>query len=58
MKDGSRVDKRTKLIIKYRKMKVRRKEEAENETIYHLSKDNKKFVLQCIPNVRTIGLAY
>ena len=58
MKDGSRVDKRTKLIIKYRKMKVRRKEEAENETIYHLTKYNKKFVLRCIPNVRTIGIKY
>jgi DNA-directed RNA polymerase I, II, and III subunit RPABC1 len=58
MKDESRVDKRTKLIIKYRKMKIRRKEENENDTTYYLSKGNKKFVLQCIPNVRTIGIKY
>jgi len=52
------IEKRAKLIIKYRKMKVRKKEKNEDIIKYSLVKDDKKYVMQCISNQRNVGIAY
>ncbi|MBC8223454.1 restriction endonuclease [Candidatus Bathyarchaeota archaeon] len=52
------IEKRAKLIIKYRKMRVRKREKNEDIIKYSLLKDDKKYVMQCISNQRNVGIAY
>jgi DNA-directed RNA polymerase subunit H len=57
--EKSNVEKRAKLIIKYRKMKVSKKEvDEENNTNYYLLKNNRPHILQCIEGERVIGIAF
>jgi DNA-directed RNA polymerase subunit H (RpoH/RPB5) len=57
--ETSNIEKRAKLLIKYRKMKVRKKEVDEaNNTNYYLMKDDEKNILQCITGERVIGIAF
>ena len=58
-KEKSNTEKRAKLIIKYRKMKVKKKEiDEENKTNYYLLKNNQPQILQCITGERVIGIAF
>lgn len=53
------IEKRAKLVMKYRKMKVRKKEvDEDNNTNYHLVKNNETSILQCITGERVIGIAF
>jgi DNA-directed RNA polymerase subunit H (RpoH/RPB5) len=53
------IEKRAKLIIKHRKMKVRKKEvDDDNNTNYYLLRNNEKSILQCITGERVIGIAF
>ena len=51
------IEKRAKLIIKYRKMKVRKKETNGDLITYRLTKGGKKYVMQCVCNQRNVGIA-
>ena len=57
VKNETDIEKRAKLIIKYRKMKVREKEKNEDITTYRLTKGGKKYVMQCVCNQRNVGIA-
>lgn len=57
--ENTEVEKRFKLIRKYRKMKVKKKEvDEDNKTNYYLLRNNKKIILQCITGERVIGIAF
>ncbi len=58
VKNESDIEKRAKLIIKYRKMKVRKKEKNGDLTTYRLTKGGKKYIMQCVCNQRNVGIAY
>lgn len=58
VKNETAIEKRAKLIIKYRKMKIRKKEKNGDLTTYRLTKGGKKYVLQCVCNQRNVGIAY
>jgi DNA-directed RNA polymerase subunit H (RpoH/RPB5) len=52
-------EKRAALIIKYRDMTVDSVEkDEENKIIYRLSKDDKKYLMEILLNLKTIGIAY
>ena len=57
VKNETAIDKRAKLIIKYRKMKVRKKEENGDLITYRLTKGGKKYIMQCVCNQRNVGIA-
>jgi DNA-directed RNA polymerase subunit H (RpoH/RPB5) len=51
-------EKRAALILKYRNLKID-KEEREGDIItYYLSRGEQKFVMLCLINQKTIGIAY
>ena len=52
------IEKRAKLIIKYRNMRVTKNEKNGDIITYHLSKDGKEYVMQGIGNQNNIGIAY
>ncbi len=52
------VEKRASLIIKYRKLKVNRKEKEEDKTTYFLSRGASNYVFLCVAGQRTIGISY
>ncbi len=52
------VEKRAALIIKYRKLKVRKKEREGDRIIISLSRGDVKYVLLCVTGQRNIGIAY
>ena len=54
----STVEKRASLVIKYRKLKVNKKEEEGDKTTYFLSRGDSNPVFLCIVGQRTIGIAY
>ena len=57
--EKTEIEKRAKLVIKYRKMKVRKKEvDEDNNTNYYLLRNNEKIILQCITGERVIGIAF
>jgi DNA-directed RNA polymerase subunit H len=57
-KKDTEIEKRAKLIIKYREMKIRKKEQNGDIVTYHLVKGGKKYLMQCISNQKNIGIAY
>lgn len=59
MSKGTTVEeKRAALILKYRNLKID-SEEREGDTItYYLSRGEQKFVMLCLINQKTIGIAY
>ena len=52
------VEKRAALIIKYRKLKVRKKEREGDRITISLSRGDVKYVLLCVAGQRNIGIAY
>jgi len=54
----STVEKRASLIIKYRKLKVNRKEKEGDKTTYFLSRDASNPIFLCVAGQRTIGISY
>ena len=52
------VEKRASLIIKYRKLKVNRKEKEGDKTPYFLSRGASNHVFLCLAGQRTIGISY
>ena len=57
-KSKSAVEKRASLLIKYRKLKVKKKEKEGDKTIYFLSRGDSNLIFLCIVGQRTIGIAY
>ena len=54
----STVEKRAALIIKYRKMRVKKKEKEEDKITYFLSQGTSNPIFLCIANQKTIGIGY
>jgi DNA-directed RNA polymerase subunit H (RpoH/RPB5) len=54
----SNVEKRASLLIKYRKLKVKKKEKEEDKTTYFLSRGDSNQIFLCIVGQRGIGIAY
>lgn len=54
----SNVEKRASLLIKYRKLKVKKKEKEEDKTTYFLSRGDSNIIFLCIVSQRGIGIAY
>ena len=54
----STVEKRAALIIKYRKMRVKKKEKEEDKITYFLSRGTSNPIFLCIANQKTIGIGY
>ncbi len=54
----STVEKRASLLIKYRKLKVKKKEKEGDKTTYFLSRGDSNLIFLCIVGQRTIGIAY
>jgi len=54
----STVEKRASLVIKYRKLKVNKKETEGDKTTYFLSRGASNYVFHCIVDQKTIGIAY
>lgn len=54
----STVEKRASLVIKYRKLKVNKKETEGDKTTYFLSRSASNYVFHCIVGQKTIGIAY
>jgi DNA-directed RNA polymerase subunit H (RpoH/RPB5) len=54
----STVEKRAALIIKYRKMKIKKKEKDGNKITYFLSRGTSNPLFLCIANQKTIGIGY
>ena len=57
-KSMSAVEKRASLLIKYRKLKVKKKEKEGDKTTYFLSRGDSNPIFRCIVGQRTIGIAY
>jgi len=54
----STVEKRASLIIKYRKLKLNKKEKEGNKSTYFLSRGTSNPIFLCIANQKTIGIKY
>jgi DNA-directed RNA polymerase subunit H len=54
----SKVEKRASLLIKYRKLKVKKKEKEGDKTTYFLSRGDSNIIFLCIVGQRNIGIAY
>jgi len=52
------VEKRAALIIKYRNLKVKKKETEGDKTTILLSRGDSNTIFLCITNTKTIGIAY
>ena len=52
------MEKRASLLIKYRKLKVKKKEKEEDKTTYFLSRGDSNLIFLCIVGQKTIGIAY
>jgi len=52
------VEKRASLLIKYRKLKVNKKEKEGDKTTYFLSQGDSNLIFLCIVGQRTIGINY
>jgi len=51
-------EKRAALIIKYRKLEVDRTEREAEKIIFYLSRGDERYMMLCILNQKTIGIAY
>ena len=51
-------EKRAALIIKYRNLKIDSEEREADTITYYLSKGEKKYIMLCLINQSTIGIAY
>ena len=51
-------ERRAALLIKYRKFNVDKVEKAGEKITYHLSRDDKRYVMLCILGEKTIGISY
>jgi len=51
-------EKRAALIIKYRNLSVDSIEKGEDMLVYSLSKSDKKYLMNILLNLKTIGIAY
>lgn len=51
-------EKRAALLIKYRKLKTKRVEKEANKIVYYLSRGDKRYVMLCILDEKTIGISY
>jgi DNA-directed RNA polymerase subunit H (RpoH/RPB5) len=58
VKNETAIEKRAKLIIKYRKMKVRKKEKNGDLTTYRLTKGDRRCIMHCVRNQRNVGIAF
>jgi DNA-directed RNA polymerase subunit H (RpoH/RPB5) len=54
----STVEKRASLLIKYRKLKVKKKEKEGDKTTYFLSRGDSNSIFLCVVGQRTIGISY
>ena len=54
----STVEKRASLLIKYRKLKVKKKEKEGDKTTYFLSRGDSNPIFLCIVGQRTIGISF
>ena len=52
------VEKRAALIIKYRKLKVNKKEKEGDKTTYFLSRGASNCIFLCVADQRNIGISY
>ena len=57
VKKEKAIEKRAKLIIKYRKMKIRKKEENGDLITYRLAKKDSSYVMRCVSNRSNVGIA-
>jgi DNA-directed RNA polymerase subunit H (RpoH/RPB5) len=57
VKKETAIEKRAKLIIKYRKMKIRKKEENGDLITYRLVKREDSYVMRCVSNRSNVGIA-
>jgi len=53
----STVEKRASLLIKYRKLKVNKKEKEGDKTTYFLSRGASNPIFLCVAGQRTIGIS-
>ena len=51
------VEKRASLLIKYRKLKVNKKEKEGDKTTYFLSRGASNPIFLCVAGQRTIGIS-
>jgi DNA-directed RNA polymerase subunit H (RpoH/RPB5) len=51
-------EKRAALILKYRNLKIDKEEREGDQITYYLSRGEEKFVMLCLINTKTIGIAY
>jgi hypothetical protein len=51
-------EKRAALIIKYRNLSVDSIEKGEEKLVYRLSNGDKKYLMNILLNLKTIGIAY
>ena len=57
-KTKTAAEKRAELIIKYRYLKIDKKEREEDVITYHLSRDDKTYIMICLLEQATIGIAF
>jgi len=51
-------EKRAKLLIKYRGLKVDRVEREAEKIVFHLSRGDERYVMLCVLDQQTIGVSY
>lgn len=51
-------EKRANLIIKYRNLKIEKKEPEDQQITYHLSRGDETFIMQILLDQKTIGIAF
>ena len=57
-KNKTAAEKRAELIIKYRHLKVEKKEKEDGMIVYYLVKDDKRYIMNCLLEQDTIGIAF
>ncbi|UCH57658.1 MAG: DNA-directed RNA polymerase subunit H [Candidatus Bathyarchaeota archaeon] len=51
-------ERRAELIIKYRKLKVNKKQRTKEQITYFLSRGEEQYVMICLIDTKTIGISY
>jgi DNA-directed RNA polymerase subunit H len=51
-------EKRAALLIKYRSLHIDKIEKEDDRIVYHLSSNDKKLIMLCLLNRKTIGIAF
>jgi len=51
-------EKRVSLLVKYRKLKVDKVEREAEKIVYHLSRGDKRYMILCVLDQKTIGISY